>query len=258
MKNRIRVTAGLLVSLAMLLPAFFSHAAEQVVGRQFYTTVNIWHEKGRIETMNYHKGTILPLGTKATITGTNDGTPPNGNPLQPQAIPEPFIQFDAEGGRSYKIVFKRSSAKSGTTIWDIFKQYFSETDPKGEGGAFRSLTPEEQRNVLDGAIETGMSKEAVLMAYGYPPVSRKTRDLESDTWVYREGRKSRTIEFIADRVADDSGAADAGKDKKKGKRDKKEQKEKKEKNTSSISECIEACKENTNRTPEQCFDACNK
>jgi hypothetical protein len=32
----------------------------------------------------------------------------------------------------------------------------------------------------------------------------------------------------------------------------------KQNQTSSIDECIKACKENTNRTPEQCFDLCNK
>lgn len=32
----------------------------------------------------------------------------------------------------------------------------------------------------------------------------------------------------------------------------------KQKTTSSIDKCITACKENTNRTSEQCFDACNK
>lgn len=32
----------------------------------------------------------------------------------------------------------------------------------------------------------------------------------------------------------------------------------KQNHTSSIDECIKACKENTNRTPEQCFDECNK
>jgi hypothetical protein len=32
----------------------------------------------------------------------------------------------------------------------------------------------------------------------------------------------------------------------------------KQERSSSIDECIKACKENTNRTPEQCFDGCNK
>lgn len=32
----------------------------------------------------------------------------------------------------------------------------------------------------------------------------------------------------------------------------------KQNSTTSIDECIKACKKNTNRTPEQCFDACNK
>jgi hypothetical protein len=251
-RNRTRVFPGLLITLIVLWPILSSHAAEQVVGRQFYTAVNIWYEKGPIESTNYHRGTIIPLGAKVKITGIDDGTPPNGNPLQPQLVPEPFIQFNTEEGQSYKIVFKRSHAKSGTTIWDIFRQYFSETDPKGEGGAFRSLTPEEQKNVLDGKIGIGMSRAAVLMAYGYPPASRKTPSLESDTWVYREARRTRTVEFTDGRVTDDSGPAEIGKDRKKAKQARKEKK------SSSISECIEACKENTSRTPEQCFDACNR
>ena len=175
-----------------------SYAAEQLGGKQFYTAVNIWHERNEIESTNYHKGGIIPFGTKVKIKAIDDGA--NDDLLQ--GMPEQSIQFTTDRDKSYKIMFMRSQSKSGTTIGDLFKQYFSETDPKGEGGAFRALTTAEQSNVMAGEIEIGMSKAAVIMAYGYPP---KTPSLESNFWVYREERKTRTVEFTDGRVTNDTG-----------------------------------------------------
>jgi hypothetical protein len=237
----------LLVALSTLFLTFSPQAAEEVAGKNYYTAFNVWYDKGSIESTNYHKGVIIPLGTRVTITEVDDGFRRERNALEPQVEQEPFIRFDGEGGQPYRIVFKRKHAKSGMTVWDLFKQYFSLTDPKGEGGTFRSLTAEEQKSVMAGEIMNGMSKAAVIMAYGYPP-SHKTPSLDSNTWIYWEGRKTRTVGFVDGRVTDDSGPGDT----------KKRKKEKRERKTSSLTECIEACKENTHRTPEQCFDACNR
>ena len=122
------------------------------------------------------------------------------------------------------------------TVWDFFRQYFSENNPMGEGGAFRSLTAEEQKSVLAGEITVGMSKTAVVMAYGYPP-SHRTPSLQQDKWIYWVNLfKTRTVLFSDDKVIADP---------------------RKTQTVSSIDACIKACKENTKRTPEQCFDACN-
>ena len=198
MNYRIRVMMGMLIFLIALCLTFSSYAAEQLVGKQFYTSVNIWHEKSEIESTNYHKGSIIPFGTKVKISNIDDGT--KGDPLQ--GMPEQSIQFTTDRDKSYKIIFMRSQSRSGATIWDLFKQYFSKTDPKDEGGAFRALTTAEQINVMAGEIEIGMSKAAVIMAYGYPP---KTPSLESNIWVYREERKTRTVEFTDGRVTNDTG-----------------------------------------------------
>ncbi len=252
--SKIRILAVfLLVGFSILFPVFSVHAADQVAGKKFYTTVNIWYDRGPIESTNYHKGTIIPLGTNVTILEVDEGSSRDRNVLEPQVEQEPFIRFQCEGGQSYKILFKRKYAKTGMSIRDLFKQYFLEKDPKADSGPFRSLTADEQKNILSGEIAIGMTKPAVLMAYGYPP-SHKTPSLDDDIWTYWDTRKTRTVEFADGRVTDDSGPAEA----KKGKKEKREKREKKEKKSSPITDCIEACKENTHRTPEQCFDVCNK
>ena len=57
--------------------AFPAMAAEEVSGKTFYTTANIWYERPvLIESTNYHKGTVLPIGTKVKIKEVFDGTRP--------------------------------------------------------------------------------------------------------------------------------------------------------------------------------------
>jgi len=223
-----------LVLASALSWAFSAQAAEQVRGKTFYTTANIWYERrDQIDSTNYHKGAVLPIGTK--ITEVFDGPTTPDSPLGIQTFNR-FIRFDDETGQSYKLIFISRHASAGISVWDLFRQYFSENNPMGEEGAFRSLTAEEQKNVMAGKIADGMSKTAVIMAYGYPP-GHRTPSLKLDKWIYWENRfKTRTVYFSDDKVRDES---------------------QKTRKVSSIDECIKACKENTSRTAEQCFDACN-
>ena len=43
----------------------------------------------------------------------------------------------------------------------------------------------EKKNILQGKVRIGMSKQAVLISRGYPP-AHKTSDLTSDRWQYWE------------------------------------------------------------------------
>ena len=64
-----------LLLISALFLAFPAMAAEQVNGKTFYTTANIWYEEpDQIESTNYHIGAILPVGTKVKITEVSDGT----------------------------------------------------------------------------------------------------------------------------------------------------------------------------------------
>ncbi len=233
------VSVCLLVFVQASFMALPAAAADQVAGKTFFTAANIWYEKsGPIESTNYHRGSLLPVGTKVKVQEVFDGSVQrNRNALDVQ-IQEQYIRFETGDGTSHRIIFMERHAKKGTTVWDFFKQYFSEKDPTAEGGAFRSLPADEQKSVMAGEITEGMSKAAVLMAYGYPP-SHKTPSLTADRWIYWENRfKTKIVNFSDGKVVEGPGVTSKAK-------------------KSSMDECIKACKENTTRTPEQCFDACN-
>jgi hypothetical protein len=69
------------------------------------------------------------------------------------------------------------------------------------GGPYQRFSEKEKRNIKLGEIEVGMSKDAVLMAYGYPPAHR-TPSLESDQWVYWLNRfVNRPVVFRDGRVS---------------------------------------------------------
>jgi len=219
---------------------------------------NLWYDKpGPIELTNFHKGELIRVGTKVKILEVSNGS--GGSPLDPE-FKEVFIRFDVGGGLSYKIAVKSKYKKSGTTVWDIFNQYFSEKDPMNQGGAFRSLTGQEQKSVLAGEITDGMSKAAVLMAFGYPP-SHKTPSLDADNWIFWESRsKMKTVTFDNGRVQSMDAPASKSREKKsrEPKSKTRETKSVEAKAASTIEQCIQACKDNTHRTSEQCFEACNK
>ncbi len=220
--------------LSVLLWALAAQAAEEVKGKIFYTTANIWYEnRSRIESINYHRGQLLPIGTKVQITQIRDENSfISYNALEQMDI---YIEFTDQSGTSYKLIYYSRYATEGSSVSDLFKQYFSQNDPMAEGGAFSSLTSEEQKMVRAGGIAPGMSKKAVIMAYGYPP-GHKTPSLQLNKWIYWESFfKTRAIYFKDDKVVGDS---------------------QKKKQAPSIEECIKACKEYTRRTSEQCFDEC--
>jgi len=58
---------------------------------------------------------------------------------------------------------------------------------RGDSGFLGKFNAEENTHIKSGTISEGMSKETVLMAYGYPP-SRRRPDLKSGTRTYWDGR----------------------------------------------------------------------
>ncbi|MBF0384405.1 MAG: hypothetical protein HQL27_00900 [Candidatus Omnitrophica bacterium] len=134
--------------------------------KTYYTKANVWYEKPNEVLTVYHKGEIIPVGTKVTVVNASGSC----------------ITFIPESN-SKKYTLVNSSKYSNIGIEEFFNQYFSESDVKAEGGEFYNFTEEERKNIENGIIASGMSKEAVLMAYGYPP-SHRTPDTRSNRWVY--------------------------------------------------------------------------
>ena len=156
----------LLVGALIAVPGV--QAADGLEGKTYFTTVNIWFEKPqRIYSTNYHRGAILLLGEKVLVT----------------AVSGKAIHFTGEDGTNYTIVIMKKHHSQKTTVESYFNQYFSKQSPVLPGSPYHQLTADDKWHVKTGSIRTGMSKAAVLMAYGYPP-SHRTPSLKSDIWVY--------------------------------------------------------------------------
>jgi hypothetical protein len=183
-----RFTTPVYKELPLSQPTYTSPV--QVTGKTFHTRVNIWHDySGRIYSTNFHEGTMLPIGTKIRIAEIVHDNPLNR-----------YVRFEDGTGKSYVLIFQMRHERSVVTPWHLFDHYFTFNDPLAEGGAFRALSPEEQENVRTGSVDIGMSKAAVIMAFGYPP-GHKTPSLEHDAWIYwLNGKQTRTVRFEKDRV----------------------------------------------------------
>ncbi|MFP4026490.1 MAG: hypothetical protein ACLFWL_01715 [Candidatus Brocadiia bacterium] len=153
-------------------------------GKTYYTNVNIWYEGGRedeIRSTNYHRGKILPAGTPVAIQEVNtDG-----------------ILFELkESGAELKLDYvPRHTVLS---VSEYFKRMFSEKNVLKE----KDFTKEEMEAIEAGEVRPGMSKEAVIVAYGYPP-SHETPALSANTWHYWISRwNRRVVEFKDGKVVE--------------------------------------------------------
>ena len=155
---------------------FEEKLGDMPVGKIYYTSVNIWYEKpDKIPSTNYHKGTKLPIGTKVKIISVED------RKIQ-------FVPVDTTV--TFTIVHQRRFSK--IKLKELFDRYFSKKDILEQEGYFHNLTEKEKECVNNGTISPGMSKVAVIMAYGYPP-SHKTPLLSSDVWYYWHSRFQKII-----------------------------------------------------------------
>jgi len=140
------------------------------VGKEYYTGINMWHEgSSDIPSLNYHAGTLIPVGSKVRISSFGKG----------------IIGFEGDGVGALRIVHSRRYRN--ISLHELFAQYFSETDVTAKDGALSKLTEEERANVKAGKVAVGMSKDAVLAAFGYPP-DYMTPDLQHHIWKYWVGR----------------------------------------------------------------------
>jgi hypothetical protein len=175
------------LAVVLLLSFFISsgHAGKDVEGKTFYTAVNIWYEQPeKIYTTNYHRGAILPAGTKVTI----------------KDIDSKEIVFDDQDKVRYKIIYLEQHSP-GVSLRDHFDRYFTEMDPMRSGGPFEKFTKSERDAITTGVIVEGMRKEAVLMSYGYPP-SIGTHSLESGAWKYWQNRfRSILVQFKDNKIS---------------------------------------------------------
>lgn len=150
--------------------------------KTLFTKVNIWFENpGKILATNYHKGSVLPINTRINVIEMN----------------RKLLRFK---DLSTNVVFTLFNVPKHTkkNIDELFDAYFATLSVNLD--SFSAL---EQENIKNGTIAVGMSKAAVIAAYGYPP-GNKTPSLDYDLWTYWVSRFKRTrgVKFSAGAIVE--------------------------------------------------------
>lgn len=136
-----------------------------------YTRCNIWYEKSVISSINYKRGLIIPAGTPVTNVSLVSQRRSHA------------LRFTAEGHGTFEIALEDKYAP--TLSMKERQDRFITTrtlDRLTEG-----MSETELECIRTGVLKEGMSKDAVIIAWGYPPAHR-TPGIQGNIWVYWSSR----------------------------------------------------------------------
>ncbi len=164
--------------ISAILAVLFIASTNCYSEEKFYTAYNIWKWGGYNNAFINYKGgrAMIPAGTEIKDRPLIfDNQPWNNNRLHPEHV----LFRTLPDKRKHRMHFiLRFHPKK--TIEDYVKYTFTSKN-------FETLTAGFTQNEIDaikkGEIVDGMSKEAVLVSYGYP-TERQTRSLDKNTWIY--------------------------------------------------------------------------
>ncbi len=148
-------------------------------GETYYTQFTMCYEELRHLTTNYRKGVLVPVNTAVTFVKSSSS--------------EIHVKLPAGG------VLRLENVKefSGEDIVGIFKRTLGK-----EKVNLDKFSAKERENILLGNIDVGMSKDAVIKAYGYPP-KHQTPSLEGNAWRYWRNRFATSIVQFKDGAVSD-------------------------------------------------------
>ena len=140
-----------------------------------YTQVGMWAYKSIVYGTNYSTGVFIPINTKVTISKVTTS-----------AI---IMNYD---GMDISIKNTKHTQVDITTLLDRTLS-LSKVNISNFSKKIKS-------NILNGRLVVGMSKEASILARGYPP-AHSTLSLKSNTWRYWNSRWNTTIyEFSNNKI----------------------------------------------------------
>lgn len=139
---------------------------------QKYLAHNVWIEQGEIWSTGYQVGRLIPAGTKVKNLrmGKKSGYPVVG-----------FTRVD--NSKDYFAYFNPDH-HPGINVQDYMDRLFTSQSLEE---MTRGMTSKEKKAIKAGDVVPGMSKEAVLVSWGYPPETGTT-SLDSDVWKYWKNR----------------------------------------------------------------------
>lgn len=139
---------------------------------QKYLAHNVWIENGEIWSTGYQAGRLIPAGTKVKNLrlGKKSGHPVVG-----------FTRVD--NSKDYFAYFNPDH-HPGINAQDYMDRLFTSQSLEE---MTRDMTSKEKKAIKAGDVVPGMSKEAVLVSWGYPPETG-TSSLDFDVWKFWKNR----------------------------------------------------------------------
>ncbi|MDA0989643.1 MAG: hypothetical protein O3A51_02685 [Verrucomicrobia bacterium] len=165
-----------------LVAAWFmigSYAMAQKDTASLITAHNMWFENAnRMYAINYKKGRLIPAGTAVSNVRVTKKT----------------VTFDiAEWNMTFVVNFQ-AKFQPNVSIDDLRARLFT---TKTKKALLAGFSRDELAAIEAGQVRKGMSKAAVLVAYGYPPEHR-TPSTNLNDWIYWLDRyRTRTVQFDA-------------------------------------------------------------
>ncbi|HCE41926.1 MAG TPA: hypothetical protein DET40_00065 [Lentisphaeria bacterium] len=133
-------------------------------GDKLYTSHNLWFDdKNEIFQVHYHRGRILPFGTEVKIV---------------EAHPYEIVFSDVAGGETYRLSVLKKFAMSSAE--NYMKLLFTKKSPDK---LVEGISPAVLDKIKKGVVGKGMSKNEVIICFGYPPLHR-TPSISEDTWIF--------------------------------------------------------------------------
>jgi hypothetical protein len=130
-------------------------------GRMLYTCCNMHYESGDINDANYYVGTLLPLGSQATV----------------QKLTARSVTFAADG---HPLTLTQAYGTAQESFQAYLDKVLVSDDPKVKLATWPQAV---QDAVRQAHVEVGMTRDEVIMSLGYPPTHR-TPSLNDTTWTY--------------------------------------------------------------------------
>lgn len=161
----------LLLVLLIVFPCFLFglQPAQKDNKRAIYTAHNIWFENPqKVYAINFKRGIMIPAGTRVYKINYTEGSPY-------------YIQFNIDGFAKKFSVYISRRWQPGLKEKQLISRMFTY---KNFEELTTGLSVEEIEMIKKGEVSVGMSKRAVEISYGFPPLHRTPSYEDNKNWVY--------------------------------------------------------------------------
>ncbi len=177
---------GILRSLIAALAISWAACAAAADDTIYFVQHSFYADRGKHIATNYHVGTLIPINTRARITDLDDRN--NNNELLDFSHTEAkIIKISFPDLDNIEIKIENVKKHTHKNMEEIKNRMLGENKVD-----LTKFSKETQENIQHGQIALGMTKEEVLLAYGYPP-AHVTPSTDLNQWTYWKNRFNRVV-----------------------------------------------------------------